>query len=147
MVLLVFTGHDTKVMQNSTKSPSKRSSIEKRMDYIIYTLFALLLFVSFISSSLGFAVMTSFNGGLVLYDSESGTPAQARTSNLNEELGQVDTILSDKQGLLTCNQMDFLKCSIAGTSYGVRASEVEACCKADGDGSRGARVMRLQTFQ
>ncbi|KAK7393366.1 hypothetical protein VNO78_21919 [Psophocarpus tetragonolobus] len=36
---------------------------------------------------------------------------------------KVDTILSD--GTLTCNQMDFLKCSIAGTAYGVRSSEVE----------------------
>jgi phospholipid-translocating ATPase len=26
---------------------------------------------------------------------------------------------------LTCNQMDFLKCSIAGVSYGVGSSEVE----------------------
>ena len=33
-----------------------------------------------------------------MYDKETGTPAQAQTSNLNEELGQVDTILSDKTG-------------------------------------------------
>jgi phospholipid-translocating ATPase len=60
-----------------------------------------------------------------MFDEETGTTAQARTSNLNEELGQVHTILSDKTGTLTCNQMDFLKCSIAGVSYGVRSSEVE----------------------
>ncbi|MCO5558138.1 hypothetical protein L7F22_011715 [Adiantum nelumboides] len=60
-----------------------------------------------------------------MYHEETDKPAHARTSNLNEELGQVDTILSDKTGTLTCNQMDFLKCSIAGVSYGVRVTEVE----------------------
>jgi phospholipid-translocating ATPase len=182
--VVVFTGFDTKVMQNSTKSPSKRSRIERTMDYIIYTLLVLLILISCISSS-GFAWETEFhmpkmwylrpgepidftnpinpiyagvvhlitalllygylipislyvsievvkvwqasfiNQDLHMYDDESGVPANARTSNLNEELGQVHTILSDKTGTLTCNQMDFLKCSIAGTSYGVRSSEVE----------------------
>ncbi|AET01633.2 phospholipid-transporting ATPase-like protein [Medicago truncatula] len=68
---------------------------------------------------------TFINQDILMYDEETGTPADARTSNLNEELGQVDTILSDKTGTLTCNQMDFLKCSIAGTQYGASSSEVE----------------------
>ncbi|KAK7271984.1 hypothetical protein RJT34_28298 [Clitoria ternatea] len=182
--VVIFTGHDSKVMQNSTKSPSKRSTIEKKMDYIIYALFTVLILISFISS-IGFVVKTKFqttkwwylrpddieyqydpgkiglagmshlitalilygylipislyvsievvkvlqatfiNQDIQMYDEETGTPADARTSNLNEELGQVDTILSDKTGTLTCNQMDFLKCSIAGTAYGVVSSEVE----------------------
>ncbi|KAL8252501.1 hypothetical protein R6Q59_036195 [Mikania micrantha] len=29
---VIFSGHDSKVMQNDTKSPSKRSTIEKQMD-------------------------------------------------------------------------------------------------------------------
>ncbi|XP_016474984.1 putative phospholipid-transporting ATPase 7 [Nicotiana tabacum] len=183
--VVIFTGHDSKVMQNSTESPSKRSRIELQMDKIIYILFSLLVMISFISS-IGFAVKTKFdmpnwwymqpkdknknttdpdrpelsgifhlitalilygylipislyvsievvkvlqalfiNQDINMYDDETGTPAQARTSNLNEELGQVDTILSDKTGTLTCNQMDFLKCSIAGIAYGTRASDVE----------------------
>ena len=56
---------------------------------------------------------------------EADNPAQARTSNLNEELGQVDTILFDKTCTLTCNLMEFLKCSIAGTAYGRGMTEVE----------------------
>lgn len=41
----------------------------------------------------------------------------ARTSNLNEELGMVNYIFSDKTGTLTRNVMDFKKCSIAGQVY------------------------------
>ncbi|KAF5466412.1 hypothetical protein F2P56_016338 [Juglans regia] len=182
--VVIFTGHDSKVLQNATDSPSKRSTIEKKMDYIIYILFTFLVVISLISS-IGFAVKTKYqvpdwwylqpqntdnlfdpnrpalsgfyhlitalilygylipislyvsievvkvlqatfiNQDINMFDEETGNPAQARTSNLNEELGQVDTILSDKTGTLTCNQMDFLKCSIAGTAYGVRSSEVE----------------------
>ncbi|EXB29700.1 Putative phospholipid-transporting ATPase 5 [Morus notabilis] len=182
--VVIFTGHDSKVMQNATKSPSKRSRIERKMDYIIYLLFSLLVLISLVSS-IGFAVKTKFEmpnswylqpedtedmynprkpalSGLIhlvtalilygylipislyvsievvkvlqatfinqdihMYCEETGNTAQARTSNLNEELGQVHTILSDKTGTLTCNQMDFLKCSIAGTAYGARSSEVE----------------------
>ncbi|KAK7304207.1 hypothetical protein RJT34_15328 [Clitoria ternatea] len=186
--VVIFTGHDTKVMQNSTDPPSKRSTVEKRMDKVIYLLFTLLFFIAF-TGSVFFGIATRedlvngvttrwylrpddrtiffdpqnapvaaalhfltaillysclipislyvsieivkvlqsifINQDLHMYYEETNQPANARTSNLNEELGQVDTILSDKTGTLTCNSMEFIRCSIAGVAYGRGVTEVE----------------------
>ena len=65
------------------------------------------------------------NNDIHMYYEEADKPAHARTSNLTEELGQIDTILSDKTGTLTCNSMEFIKCSVAGTAYGCGVTEVE----------------------
>ncbi|KAK4484288.1 hypothetical protein RD792_011516 [Penstemon davidsonii] len=184
---VIFTGHDTKVIQNSTDPPSKRSKIEKKMDKVIYFLFgvlfllaligsiyfgittgednerghrrwylrpddtsiffdpnqapvsaiyhfltAMLLYNNFIPISLYVSIeivkvlqSIFINRDVHMYYEETDKPAQARTSNLNEELGQVHTILSDKTGTLTCNSMEFLKFSVAGTAYGHGVTEVE----------------------
>ncbi|KAL9254161.1 putative phospholipid-transporting ATPase 9 [Drosera capensis] len=47
---VIFTGHDTKVMQNSTDPPSKRSRVERNTDYIIYFMFFMLFVIAFIGS-------------------------------------------------------------------------------------------------
>ncbi|KAA0712468.1 putative phospholipid-transporting ATPase IF [Triplophysa tibetana] len=54
---------------------------------------------------------------LDLYHEESDQKAQVNTSDLNEELGQVEYVFTDKTGTLTENEMRFRECSINGIKY------------------------------
>ncbi|KAH1239251.1 hypothetical protein GLYMA_08G293900v4 [Glycine max] len=183
--VVIFTGQETKVMMNTMNVPSKRSTLERKLDKLILTLFATLFVMCFIgavgsaifvnkkyfylhldSSEEGSAqfnpknrflvfLLTMFtlitlystiipislyvsiemikfiqstqfiNKDLCMYHNETNTPALARTSNLNEELGQVEYIFSDKTGTLTRNLMEFFKCSIGGEVYGNGVTEIE----------------------
>ncbi|MFS8029338.1 putative P-type phospholipid transporter [Helianthus anomalus] len=171
-------------MMNAMNVPSKRSTLEKKLDKVIATLFGVLLTLCLIGAigsalfvnerffylQLGnnveseqfnpgnrplvfvlsiFTLITLYspiipislyvsiemikfiqstkfiNNDLRMYHSETNTPALARTSNLNEELGQVEYIFSDKTGTLTRNLMEFFKCSIGGETYGTGVTEIE----------------------
>lgn len=64
------------------------------------------------------------NQDLEMYYERLDAPSLVRTMTLNEELGQISHIFSDKTGTLTCNVMDFRKMSIHGVTYGVGITEI-----------------------
>jgi magnesium-transporting ATPase (P-type) len=66
---------------------------------------------------------------LQMYHAETDTPAMARTSNLNEELGQIQYVFSDKTGTLTENLMVFKQCTIGGVLYGSQENPIEEAPK------------------
>ncbi|XP_069505591.1 phospholipid-transporting ATPase IK-like isoform X2 [Ambystoma mexicanum] len=65
------------------------------------------------------------NWDLEMYYAETDTPAAARSTTLNDNLGQIEYIFSDKTGTLTQNIMTFKKCCINGHIYGA-GSDAEA---------------------
>ncbi|KAF6198785.1 hypothetical protein GE061_006807 [Apolygus lucorum] len=177
--VVIYTGHETKLLMNSTKAPLKRSTIDKATNTQVLMLFFLLVFLCLVSSlyselwtrehkvgywylgmdaegkytrNFGFNFLTFIilfnnlipislqvtlevvrfvqatfiNQDLDMYHEESNTPAMARTSNLNEELGMVKYIFSDKTGTLTRNVMEFKKCSVAGKIHDYQDSPASA---------------------
>lgn len=67
-----------------------------------------------------------------MYDEASNTPFEARTSTINEELGQVSYVFSDKTGTLTENVMRVDALSIAGKVWGhARSEDTQAAAPSD----------------
>ncbi|XP_050531336.1 probable phospholipid-transporting ATPase IA isoform X2 [Daktulosphaira vitifoliae] len=166
--IVIYTGHESKLMMNQTSAPLKRSTVDKIVNTQIIMLFLVLCSLCLLSAfcniiwtkykgskdwylqiddiatyKFAFNLLTFFilfnnlipislqvtvevvrfmqatfiNNDIEMYHEESNTPAMARTSNLNEELGMVKYIFSDKTGTLTRNVMEFKHCSIAGILY------------------------------
>ncbi|KAJ8934426.1 hypothetical protein NQ318_000643 [Aromia moschata] len=167
--IVIYTGHETKLMRNSTKAPLKRSTVDKLTNVQILLLFGLLFVMcllcsifnvlwnnaraksdwyigledssqNFLYNLLTFLILFNnlipislqvtlevvrfiqaifINMDIEMYHAETDTPAMARTSNLNEELGQVKYVFSDKTGTLTRNVMEFKRCAIGHDIYSI----------------------------
>ncbi|CAA0836192.1 Phospholipid-transporting ATPase 1 [Striga hermonthica] len=91
-------------------------------------------FFSFLSSIIVFQIMIPISlyitmelvrlgqsyfmiGDKNMYDSSSNSRFQCRSLNINEDLGQIRYVFSDKTGTLTENKMEFRKASIWGMNY------------------------------
>ena len=87
---------------------------------------------------------TLIGSDLDIYYDKTDMPAIARSSGLIEELGQVEYVFSDKTGTLTCNQMEFRECSIAGLSYATKA-DPDRQPKSDNDSSGQYSFRQMET--
>lgn len=96
--------------------------------YCFFTRFGnwLLIFGNFVPISMLLTLETAkFCQGYIMgidqaMISNTGFPCEVHSSNLNEELGQIDYVFSDKTGTLTCNEMRFKYLVIGKTVYGER---------------------------
>ncbi|KAI4384325.1 hypothetical protein MLD38_002496 [Melastoma candidum] len=181
----VYTGRETKAMLNSSGAPSKRSSLETRMnlEIVILSFFLITLcmvvsigaavwlkhfedrldsivfyhkkdyskgmvdidnynyygwgmeiFFTFLMAVIVFQIMIPISlyismelvrigqayfmvRDMNMYDEASDSRFQCRALNINEDLGQIKYVFSDKTGTLTENKMEFRCASIGGVDY------------------------------
>ena len=91
--------------------------------FLIFTVFipiSLLVTIDFVKFFQKFIIQADLD----MYYDVTDTPMRVRSSELNESLGMVSHVFSDKTGTLTCNVMEFRKASINGISYGKGLTQI-----------------------
>jgi phospholipid-transporting ATPase len=86
---------------------------------LIFTYFLILLKISnFVPISLlvTLEMVKLIQGFFIVYDKKMNQPI-VQSSNLNEELGQIEHVFTDKTGTLTCNIMEFKKITMYPSLY------------------------------
>lgn len=112
--LLVFFSYA--IVANTVVPISLYVSVE--VHHFCINIFSLNNLFCVVSQVIRFAQSFLINWDEKMYYAKTKTPAKARTTTLNEELGQIQYVFSDKTGTLTQNIMTFNKCSINGRAYG-----------------------------
>lgn len=64
--VVIFTGHETKLMRNATAAPIKRTSVEKQLNILVLMLIGILVSLSIVSS-IGDLIMRSLNARKLAY--------------------------------------------------------------------------------
>lgn len=64
--VVVFTGHETKLMRNATAAPIKRTKVERQLNWLVLVLIGMLLILSVVST-VGDLVMRSVEGDALSY--------------------------------------------------------------------------------
>ncbi|EGR31814.1 phospholipid-translocating p-type flippase family protein, putative [Ichthyophthirius multifiliis] len=171
--VVIYTGHETKIMLNSYTPDVKYSRVENQLIHLIlivwfFQIFLcalaslgnfvfyqtskyqlnylsissnsyenniflnltinfgnwMILLLNFVPISLliSLEMVRFFQAMLIsgekLMKSSNGFYPTVQSSNLNEDLGQIQCIFSDKTGTLTCNIMNFKYLYLNGVSYG-----------------------------
>ncbi|XP_071540026.1 phospholipid-transporting ATPase IF-like [Panulirus ornatus] len=80
--------------------------------------------------------------------SKTGERSKCNTSDLNEELGQVQYLFTDKTGTLTENCMNFRQCSVHGVKYADVDGEIQELSERNSDTTQPLHAwpVELETF-
>ncbi|KAH0625932.1 hypothetical protein JD844_034311 [Phrynosoma platyrhinos] len=143
---------NTEIMKNCGKIKVKKTKLNQLMDRLVVMIAASLVFIAFglavgagiwaakfreehsylyvfynetsaVEFEFIYLVNSCFiNWDMEMYYAEKDTPAKARSTSLNDQLGQIEYVFSDKTGTLTQNIMTFKKCCINGKIYGSGSS-------------------------
>ncbi|CAG7723622.1 unnamed protein product [Allacma fusca] len=169
--LVVYTGKDTRLAQNSKQSTIKHSTVEKAANSFLFAFIIILILMVIFSTSFHYwweeagvikdasyvgppsitdiarewttpffsffilfnyiipislyvtvELQKFFGSKFFVYDLEMTCPVTehpplCNTSDLNEELGQIEYLFTDKTGTLTENIMQFRHVSVGGDNY------------------------------
>ena len=114
-----------------SQEPVKFSDANPILEFIYVFFTFILIFAVFIPISLlvtidmtKFLQMFTIQWDRTMYYEKNDIACQVRAPDLNESLGMVNHVFSDKTGTLTCNIMEFRKCSINGISYGLGSTQI-----------------------
>ncbi|KAF3063997.1 putative phospholipid-transporting ATPase C24B11.12c [Daldinia childiae] len=112
--IVMFTGHDTKIMMNAGVTPSKRARIARELNFNVICNFGILG---------ALCLLCAIVNGVSWGKSDAST---ACLTTVPSVVLLIEYIFSDKTGTLTQNVMEFKKATINGQPYGEAYTEAQA---------------------